>query len=92
MRLTKVTPSCDPLLGNRVLEVEWSREDALPFALCVSAIGAAPDCEFKKDVGVARGNIILADHGATIFDEPLPAIPEVTFADHCEGEGALASS
>ncbi len=90
VRLTKVTPCCDPLLGNRVLEVEWSREDALPFALCVSAVGAAPDCEFQKDLGVARGNIVLADHGATISDEPLAPILELPFADHCEGEGTPA--
>lgn len=88
VRLTKVTPCCDPLLGNRVLEVEWSHEDAMPFALCVSAIGPAPDCEFGIDLGVARGNIVLADHGATIFDEPLAPIPELPFDDHCEGEGS----
>ena len=31
--------------SNRVLEMEWAREDALPFPLCVSAIGTAPECD-----------------------------------------------
>ncbi|HVG25212.1 MAG TPA: putative baseplate assembly protein, partial [Thermoanaerobaculia bacterium] len=90
VRLTKVEPSCDPLLGNRLLEVEWDREDALPFALCVSAIGGPPDCDYVRDLGVARGNLVLADHGASVFDELLPPVPERPFADVCEGEDDLA--
>src|SRR6266542_1422308 len=45
--------------------VEWAREDALPFTLCVSSIGPAPECEPLTDGSVARGNVILVDHGAT---------------------------
>jgi hypothetical protein len=86
VRLTKVTEGCDALLGNRVLEVEWSAEDALPFALCVSAIGAPPDCDLVKNLAVARGNIVLADHGLTVADEPLEPIPAEPLAELCDGE------
>ncbi|MFL6247278.1 MAG: putative baseplate assembly protein [Thermoanaerobaculia bacterium] len=90
VRLTKVTKACDTLRGNRLLEVEWSREDALPFALCVSALGGPPECDFVKDLAVARGNIVLTDHGASVFDEPLPEVPQLPFDDVCEGVDDLA--
>lgn len=84
VRLTKVTKCCDTLRGNRLLEVEWSREDALPFALCVSAIGGPPDCDFVRDLAVARGNIVLVDHGTSHFDEALPEVPQAPFDEFCE--------
>jgi hypothetical protein len=90
VRLTKVTKGCDALLGNRVLEVEWSREDALPFALCISAVGNAPQCNLVRNLAVARGNIILTDHGLTVADEPLDPIPSRPAVDVCEGVEAPA--
>lgn len=90
VRVTKVTKACDTLRGNRLLEVEWSREDALPFTLCVSAIGGPPDCDFVRDLAVARGNIVLADHGQSHFDEPLPPVPQAPFEEFCEGVDDLA--
>ncbi|HEV8168587.1 MAG TPA: putative baseplate assembly protein, partial [Pyrinomonadaceae bacterium] len=65
--LTKVTPGSDPLTDVPVVEIEWSRADALPFALCVS--GETPD-GFTDDISVALGNVALADHGMTFTDEP----------------------
>lgn len=67
--LTKVTLGKDPLRDQAdqpVVEIEWAAEDALPFPLCLSAIGNAPDCERLENVTIARGNIILVDHGRTI--------------------------
>jgi len=64
--LTKVTPGEDKLTGQPVIEIEWAEEDALPFPLCLSAISAAPDCEELENVTIARGNIVLVDHGRTI--------------------------
>ncbi len=90
VRLTKVTKACDTLRGSRLLDVEWNREDALPFTLCVSAIGGPPECDFVTDLAVARGNIVLADHGASVFDEPLPEVPQAPFYDACEGVDDLA--
>jgi len=89
VRVTKVTKACDTLRGNRLLEVEWSREDALPFALCVSAIGGPPDCDFVRDLAVARGNIVLADHGQR-HTTTLPPVPQAPFEEFCEGEDDLA--
>ncbi|MFF0086800.1 hypothetical protein ACFYR1_45070 [Streptomyces canus] len=55
---------------QRVLEIHWHRDDALPFPLRVSrpvgdqAVGSA----------VALANIVLADHGASVHDDaPVPA-------------------
>ncbi len=89
VRLTRITTSCDALRGNRLLEVEWAREDALPFSLCISAIGTAPQCDLVRDMAVARGNVVLVDHGATINDEPLPPVEPRTVDEVCEGQDAL---
>ena len=58
LRLWKQGDSALPLV-----QVFWSREDALGFAACLSAspAGKAP----LSNVSVARGNIVLADHGLT---------------------------
>ncbi|HSB10218.1 MAG TPA: putative baseplate assembly protein [Blastocatellia bacterium] len=77
VRLTEVTVTSD-LLGGQfnsppdntatpVTEIKWSRGDALPFALCVSAVVGT---RFHDDVSVALGNIVLADHGMTFTDQP----------------------
>lgn len=65
--LTKVTPGTDPLTDVPVIDIEWSRADALPFALCVS--GETPK-GFTDDISVALGNVALADHGMTFTDGP----------------------
>lgn len=91
VRLTKVEKSTDPLFDDKPLvEVEWAREDALPFMLCVSAVGKPPECDQVDGLAVARGNIVLVDHGRTIFDEPLAPVAEVPYDEPCEGEDDLA--
>jgi hypothetical protein len=90
VKITRVTKTCDALRGNRLLEVEWCRQDALPFDLCVSAIGAPPECDLVRGLAVARGNVILVDHGATIRDEPLPTVEPRPDNPLCEGEEAPA--
>ncbi|HWW76350.1 MAG TPA: putative baseplate assembly protein [Pyrinomonadaceae bacterium] len=69
VRLTRVEPVVDELTGANVVNIEWALEDALPFPLCVSTIGRAPECEYRDDISVARGNVILCDHGRTIGPE-----------------------
>jgi hypothetical protein len=49
-----------------LLHVRWRREDALRFPLCLSARAAGQ--ELVRDIGVARGNLVLADHGLTTID------------------------
>lgn len=69
VRLTSVTPAVDPLFEQPVLEVTWAREDALLFPLCVNTRGG-PGCA-DIVVGVARGNVVLVEHGGRVEDEPL---------------------
>ena len=63
VRLTSVTPGRDPLYDQPLLQVRWDRADALTFPLCVTARGG-PDCADLM-VGVARGNVVLVEHGGS---------------------------
>ncbi|HEX6711017.1 MAG TPA: putative baseplate assembly protein [Rubrobacter sp.] len=87
VRLTKVTPTEDPLGGRfaeqpgddpvDVTEIEWHPEDALPFSLCVSSTTDEEHGErYEPAVSVARGNIVLADHGLSIEEEALGEAPD----------------
>lgn len=78
VRLTKVLPDVDTLTGRLILNIEWAEEDALPFDLCISAIGRAPLCVLIENVSVARGNVALCDHGRTVWSKPwtVPALDE----------------
>ncbi len=58
----------------RVAEISWAPEDALPFPLCIST---AIDNERVGGISVARGNVVLADHGLTVTDgEPYQVLEE----------------
>ena len=59
--LTRVEPAVDPLYDAPVVEIAWAAADALPFALCISSVGE--DCQAIDEVSVARGNVLLVDHG-----------------------------
>ena len=52
-----------------LLRVRWRQEDPLAFPLCVSA--RLSPVERIRNVSVARGNLVLADHGVTV-DETVP--------------------
>lgn len=59
-----------------LLRVTWDRSDALSFPLCLST--RTRDDTFINHVSVARGNVVLADHGRTVVEdfpqsEPVPA-------------------
>ena len=73
VRLTRVEAEFDPLFDVPVLEVAWAAEDALPFPLCLSTLG--PDDVLIPDVSVARGNVLLADHGRRVTGESLGIVP-----------------
>lgn len=53
-----------------VTRIAWSATDALPFPLCLSVDGS------PAVLSVALGNIVLADHGRTLPDRPLPAVSD----------------
>ncbi|MHB1057976.1 MAG: putative baseplate assembly protein [Rhodanobacter sp.] len=63
VRLTDVQTSVDPLDGTLLLEVAWDPCDALPFDLCLSVRMPSPDCAWLHGVSLARGNVLLVDHG-----------------------------
>jgi hypothetical protein len=88
VRLTSVVPDVDPLSDTPVVNIAWAKDDALPFPLCLSAIGPPPECELVTDVTVARSNVVLVDHGRTI-EEDLPPVPFVESAPICDGEGVV---
>ena len=67
------TPLTDPVTGDEITEIIWSEEDALPFPFCLSGQTKAG---YKPYVSVARGNLVLADHGLTLRDEPLGTVSE----------------
>jgi Baseplate J-like protein len=81
VRLTEVTLSSDPsgklfdeppgVGAVDVTEIAWDQADALPFPLCLS-VAERPGLE----VSVARGNVVLADHGLTLPVESLGAVPQ----------------
>jgi hypothetical protein len=106
VRLTRVTeiedelalPGYDEKSPRPLLEIEWAPEDALLFPLCLSAIGPAdaspPDapCRFIKDISVARGNVILVDHGRTFSGQPFDPGPTGETKVICEGEGRVSET
>ncbi|MUL34951.1 putative baseplate assembly protein [Gloeocapsopsis dulcis] len=93
VRLTRVKHETDQLCQQPYVEIEWAKEDALPFPLCISAIGKAPECEYIENISVAWGNVILVDHGRTINPdlqadaEPLKAPKSIKLDAGCEEVG-----
>jgi hypothetical protein len=65
VRLTSVRASVDQLDGRAVTEIMWAPADALPFPLCLSSV-REEDGVHLRDVSIALGNIVLADHGGTL--------------------------
>jgi hypothetical protein len=82
----------DPLKlnGNKFTRIEWGDEDALTFPLCISSRTDEEHVEKYLDntVSVARGNVMLCDHGLTETNAPIPGtIPEPTIfrpATNCD--------
>jgi hypothetical protein len=70
-------PLTDPLTGEEITDISWDAEDALPFPLCISSVTAREHGEtYLQQVSVARGNLVLADHGFTRPDaESLGQVP-----------------
>lgn len=65
VRLTEVTRDVDYLCDQPVVTVEWADEDALTRTLRLSTVGGR-DCAPIPDVTVARGNVVLVDHGRSL--------------------------
>jgi hypothetical protein len=89
VRLTSVTISSDPVGAPSpppgppeplaVTEIEWDTEDATPFSFHISGEVRVGDATQQvEDMTVARGNLVLADHGASVVMEVLGKVPEPT--------------
>lgn len=79
VRLVRVEPDVDPLNGTAVVNVAWHQADALPFPLCVSArTDPEHGARYVEGVSVARGNVVLADHGLTVSGETLGPVPAIS--------------
>lgn len=96
VRLTRVTPLIDELIKTAegrptpLVEIEWDREDALPFPLCLSARLPAPLCTLVDDISVVRGNVILVDHGRKVSpSEDLGTVEKTTETGECACEGSV---
>jgi hypothetical protein len=90
VRLTKVAPGFDALYRQPVVEIEWAAEDRLRFALCISAIGQPPECVYLDDISVARGNVVLADHGRRKDEPKIGPVPQGEVQEVCEAEGEVS--
>ncbi len=84
-----VTPLTDPVTAPRSPRSSGAARTPCRFPLCLSSItdeafGAAA----VPEVSVARGNIVLVDHGRTILDESLGSVPEadLAWAGPCGGD------
>lgn len=94
VRLVGADRTADPLGGRfatpptddpvPVTEIEWAADDALPFALCVSA---RTEAGYTEGVSVALGNVVLADHGLSVEGELLGTVPEPRLYLPAESQG-----
>lgn len=69
VRLTGVTHSRRAV--GHVLHVTWDDADALP---CPLRVAVRQQGDIISGITVARGNIVLADHGLTVRHETLPPV------------------
>lgn len=92
VRITEISRVVDPLFPKLALtEISWSEEDALPFPLCLSVLGPPPDCKVIENVSVARGNLILVDHGLSIVENLDPVLVKETI-EACDCTGNVADT
>ena len=87
-----------PGRGTPIVEITWDGADALPFPLCLSSVVAESTtdttkecdrvrCVLRPDVSVARGNVVLVDHGRTVRDEVLGTVAVDGLVERCKEEG-----
>ena len=73
----------------RLTEITWAEEDALPFPLCLSAMGPAPSCEvIAEHQRRSRGNLVLVDHGRPVAED-LDPVPVKAIVEACGCDGTV---
>jgi hypothetical protein len=77
VRLTDVeTGFTDSLTSTAIVQIRWAQADALPFSLCISAnTDEEHGKHYVENISVARGNIVLVDHGYTVEKEDIGLVP-----------------
>ncbi|MDN5940283.1 MAG: putative baseplate assembly protein [Nitrospira sp.] len=92
VRLTAIQHGYDPLHPEiAITEITWAEEDALPFPLCLSAMGLPPTCEVIEKISVARGNLVLVDHGITVHED-LDPVPVKETIEECDCLGGITET
>jgi hypothetical protein len=68
--------SRDPVTGTKLVEVAWHEEDELPFDLSLRRFPGRR-CFGDSGAAVARGNVVLAEHGLLVENEAIlpPSAP-----------------
>ncbi len=90
VRVTHLTLTTDPLTDIPILQVEWAAADALPFSLCISSLGPAPNCALIENISVVHGNVLLADQGRAVTED-LGMVDEADTVTHCLAENLPAA-
>jgi len=85
-----VDPATNTAIPVPLKLVTWHEEDALPFPLCVTAEFSVGGAVEVKAISIARGNVVLADHGMSVASVPL--IPDMvaeqsTYRPHLRDTG-----
>jgi hypothetical protein len=92
VRLSKVTRGFDELFDKQIIEIAWKPQDALPFPLCIEVVMHSKDedkeesIKPRKTISIARGNVVLADHGYRLIKSIDPALFENQNLLSVEGE------
>ncbi len=86
VRIKTIHSDSDRLTGQPLTHITWCEEDALPFPLCLSVIGPAPECNYLDNVSIACANVVLVDHGASV-EEDLEPVPEGEISICCKDVG-----
>ncbi|WP_325894328.1 baseplate J/gp47 family protein [Grimontia sp. NTOU-MAR1] len=85
-------PLLDPVTELPITEIVWHGADALRFPMCISSETSMEEGRrFLEPVTVARGNMVLVDHGQTISGERLPEVPLPTLS-WAPGQGMQVDS
>jgi len=78
VRLSRVDAATDPLdedeTKDRLFKLEWPTEDALPFSFPIGDV-YDPDTGRSEPLARLGANVLLADHGRSIPQEPLGTVP-----------------
>ncbi len=84
VKITAVELTTDPVVIDpdtgdhiKITHISWHAEDSLPFALCISSDSDENhDQQPLADVSVARGNVVLCDHGQSMTEAIAQSVPE----------------